>query len=181
MANYFLEKSQIHKHVKYVKYGSLKKWWRPSQIRKHIKYVKYGAVNIVGDFLKYVNTSNTLNLPNTFWAILSYSVPYLEQPETLIEWKFESMTYGRTDQQTDRLTWVGARDTCVSKMWLPGSLMAHCCVKSSGRSYYRWKKVSSIWWPWWGLTLLSTPSRAAPAFPWQACQPGTTRFLTMFS
>ena len=44
---------------------------------KYIKYVKYGAINIVGDYLKYVNTSNTLNTSNTFWAILSYSVPYL--------------------------------------------------------------------------------------------------------
>ena len=36
---------------------------------------------------------------------------HVEQPETLIEWKFKSIT----DQLTDGLTWVGARDTCVSK------------------------------------------------------------------
>ena len=37
---------------------------------------------------------------------------YVGRPETLTEWKSESIT----DQRTDgHLTWVGARDTCVSK------------------------------------------------------------------
>ena len=40
-----------------------------------------------------------------------FSTFYVEQPETLIEWKFESIT----DGPTDGLTWVGARDTCLSK------------------------------------------------------------------
>ena len=31
------------------------------------------------------------------------------------QWKFETMTYGRTDLRTDRLIWVGARDACASK------------------------------------------------------------------
>ena len=44
------------------------------------------------------------------WGPLS-STFHVEQPETLIEWKFKSMT----DGPTNRLTWVGARDTCVSK------------------------------------------------------------------
>ena len=44
------------------------------------------------------------------WGLLS-STFHVEQPETLIEWKFKSMTY----QWTNRQTWVGARDTCVSK------------------------------------------------------------------
>ena len=43
------------------------------------------------------------------WGPLS-STFHVERPETLIEWKFESMTI-----PTDRQTWVGARDTCVSK------------------------------------------------------------------
>jgi hypothetical protein len=44
------------------------------------------------------------------WGPLS-STFHVEQPVTMIEWKFESIT----DQRTNRLTWVGARDTCVSK------------------------------------------------------------------
>ena len=36
----------------------------------------------------------------------------------LTEWKSESITY--TDIRTDRLTGVGARDTCVSKKFLTG-------------------------------------------------------------
>ena len=48
------------------------------------------------------------------WGRLS-STFHVERPETLIEWKFESITYLRTDGRTDGLTWVGARDTCVSK------------------------------------------------------------------
>ena len=44
------------------------------------------------------------------WGPLS-SIFHVEQPETLIEWKFESITYGRTNGY---LTWVGARDSCVS-------------------------------------------------------------------
>ena len=35
---------------------------------------------------------------------------HVEQPETLIKWKFKSITDGRT-----HLRWVGARDTRVSK------------------------------------------------------------------
>ena len=31
------------------------------------------------------------------------------------QWKFKSMTYLPTNQRTYGLTWVGARDTCVSK------------------------------------------------------------------
>ena len=44
------------------------------------------------------------------WGPLS-STFHVERPETLIEWKFKSMTNGRTDRQT----WVGARDACASK------------------------------------------------------------------
>ena len=44
------------------------------------------------------------------WGPLS-STFHLEQPGTPIEWKFKSITYGRTDRQT----WVGARDACASK------------------------------------------------------------------
>ena len=42
----------------------------------------------------------------------SFLTFHIEQPETMIEQKFESMTYLRTDLY---LTWVGARDTCMSK------------------------------------------------------------------
>ena len=45
-----------------------------------------------------------------YWGPLS-STFHVGRPETLTEWKSESVTYG----PTDRLTWVGARDTCVSK------------------------------------------------------------------
>ena len=44
------------------------------------------------------------------WGPLS-STFHVGRPETLIEWKFESITY----QRTNRLTWVGARDACASK------------------------------------------------------------------
>ena len=50
-----------------------------------------------------------LKLKNN-WGPLSLTF-HVEQPGTLIEWKFKSIS----DQRTDRLTWVGARDTCVSK------------------------------------------------------------------
>ena len=52
------------------------------------------------------------------WGPLS-STFHEEQPETLIEWKLESITDGPTDGQTDgptdRQTWLGARDACASK------------------------------------------------------------------
>ena len=44
------------------------------------------------------------------WGPLS-STFHIEQPGTLIEWNFKSMTYG--------LTWVGARDACASKKFGP--------------------------------------------------------------
>ena len=52
---------------------------------------------------------HTQNSKNN-WGPLS-STFHVEQPGTLIEWKFKSMTYLRTDE----LTWVGARDACASK------------------------------------------------------------------
>ena len=53
------------------------------------------------------------------WGHLS-STFHVEQSETLIEWKFESMT----NQPTDRLTWVGARDACASKELTKLSIVA---------------------------------------------------------
>ena len=50
-----------------------------------------------------------LKLKNN-WGPLS-STFHIEQPGTLIEWNFKSMTYG--------LTWVGARDACASKKFGP--------------------------------------------------------------
>ena len=44
------------------------------------------------------------------WGPLS-STFHIGRPETLADWKSKSVT----NQPTDRLTWVGARDTCVSK------------------------------------------------------------------
>ena len=51
---------------------------------------------------------------------------YVGRPETLTEWKSESITYGPTDGRTDRLTWVGAKDTCVSKKALYESPHISC-------------------------------------------------------
>ena len=51
------------------------------------------------------------------WGPLS-STFHVEQPVTMIEWKFESIT----DQRTNRLTWVGARDACASKKFGLGNL-----------------------------------------------------------
>ena len=44
------------------------------------------------------------------WGLLS-STFHIEQSETLMEWKFESMT----DLRTYIHGWVGARDACASK------------------------------------------------------------------
>ena len=87
--------SQIRKHIKYVKYGALKKIGKKIKyvntpntsntghskfFEKKIKYVNTSnTVNIFWRNLKYVNTSNTSNTSNTFWAILSYSVPLVNK------------------------------------------------------------------------------------------------------
>ena len=50
------------------------------------------------------------------WGPLS-STFHVGRPETLAGWKSESVT----EQRTDRHTWVGARDTCVSKKCVGGT------------------------------------------------------------
>ena len=62
------------------------------------------------------------------WGLL-YSTFHVGRPETLIEWKFESITYLPTDGRTDGQTWVGARDACASKKngeILPFDIVLHC-------------------------------------------------------
>ena len=56
------------------------------------------------------------------WGPLS-STFHVGRPETLTDWKSESVT----DQRTDgHLTWVGARDACASKnSWGPLSSTFH--------------------------------------------------------
>ena len=61
-------------------------------------------------FLQITNKSYPDPKLKNNWGPLS-STFHVEQPVTMIEWKFESIT----DQRTNRLTWVGARDACASK------------------------------------------------------------------
>ena len=52
-----------------------------------------------------------LKIEKNNWGPLS-STFHVGRPETLTDWKSESVTNGRTD---GHLTWVGARDACASK------------------------------------------------------------------
>ena len=46
---------------------------------------------------------------------LFFELFLFERPLLTRDWKSESVTNGPTNQLTNQLTWVGARDTCVSK------------------------------------------------------------------
>ena len=61
-----------------------------------------------------------------------FSTFHVEQPETLIVWKFKSVTNQRTD---GHLTWVGARDACASKN-KQGNLAQDEMIKQK-QNYYR--------------------------------------------
>ena len=76
------------------------------------------------------------------WGHLSLTF-HVEQPETLIEWKFESITDGH-------LKWVGARDACASKnIWGPLSSTFH--VKQP-ETLIEWKFKSITYLPTDGRT-----------------------------
>ena len=66
---------------------------------------------------KLAKARKTRTSPGTL-GLKKFGLGGLGRPETLTGWKSESITYG----PTDRLTWVGARDTCVSKNRLRGNV-----------------------------------------------------------
>ena len=62
-----------------------------------------------------VMVSTSLVMVQTPEALLWGHQRRLLQRRATRDWKSQSVTYIRTDGRTDGLTWVGARDTCVSK------------------------------------------------------------------
>ena len=65
--------------------------------------VSFGLTNLDSQKLRLEKTLAKKNEKNTKiknWSPLS-SIFHVEQPETLIEWKFESITDGRTNLRTD--------------------------------------------------------------------------------
>ena len=62
-----------------------------------------------------VMVSTSLGMVGTPEALLWGHQRRLLHRRATRDWKSESVTYLRTNQRTNQLTWVGARDTCVSK------------------------------------------------------------------